>query len=73
MIHRPLPEEFIRYARTDTHYLLYIYDRMKNDLLARVNGYKSLLMSVFSASNVVCAKVWLCVLLRCVEAYWELL
>lgn len=24
---RPLPEEMIKYAREDTHYLLYIYDR----------------------------------------------
>lgn len=26
---RPLPEELLLYARTDTHYLLYIYDRLK--------------------------------------------
>ena len=26
---RPLSEELMLYARTDTHYLLYIYDRLK--------------------------------------------
>ena len=26
---RPLPEELLQYARADTHYLLYIYDRLK--------------------------------------------
>ena len=30
---RPLTEEMLGYARTDTHYLLYIYDRLRNDLL----------------------------------------
>ena len=29
---RPLTEEMLTYAREDTHYLLYIYDRIKNDL-----------------------------------------
>ena len=26
---RPLPSEMMKYAREDTHYLLYIYDRLK--------------------------------------------
>ena len=30
---RPLPEEMQKYAREDTHYLLYIYDRIRIDLL----------------------------------------
>lgn len=30
---RPLPEEMFYYARSDTHYLLYIYDMMRNELL----------------------------------------
>ncbi|CAM8877295.1 unnamed protein product [Rhodiola kirilowii] len=29
---RPLPEEMIRYAREDTHYLLYIYDLLRIEL-----------------------------------------
>ncbi|KAI8913114.1 ribonuclease H-like domain-containing protein [Powellomyces hirtus] len=30
---RPLPTELMKYARSDTHFLLYIYDRMRNELL----------------------------------------
>jgi len=30
---RPLPAELIDYARSDTHYLLYIYDQLRNMLL----------------------------------------
>jgi len=30
---RPLPQELLDYARSDTHYLLYIYDNMRNELI----------------------------------------
>ncbi|KAI1636019.1 ribonuclease H-like domain-containing protein [Biscogniauxia mediterranea] len=30
---RPIPEEMFYYARSDTHYLLYIYDMLRNKLL----------------------------------------
>ena len=30
---RPLPAEMLKYAREDTHYLLPIYDRLKNELI----------------------------------------
>lgn len=30
---RPIPTEMLYYARSDTHYLLYIYDRVRNDLV----------------------------------------
>ncbi|KAG0041988.1 exosome nuclease subunit [Gryganskiella cystojenkinii] len=30
---RPLPKDMLAYARADTHFLLYIYDRMRNALL----------------------------------------
>ncbi|KAI1075169.1 ribonuclease H-like domain-containing protein [Whalleya microplaca] len=30
---RPLPEEMFYYARSDTHFLLYVYDNMRNELL----------------------------------------
>lgn len=30
---RPVPSEMIEYARADTHYLLYIYDRFRNMLI----------------------------------------
>ncbi|KAJ1666760.1 exosome nuclease subunit [Coemansia sp. RSA 1813] len=32
---RPLPLEMITYARADTHFLLYVYDRLRNELLLR--------------------------------------
>ena len=32
---RPLPEDMLKYARMDTHYLLYIYDRLKVCCTAR--------------------------------------
>ncbi|KAJ2780954.1 exosome nuclease subunit [Coemansia javaensis] len=32
---RPVPDEMMRYARADTHFLLYVYDRMRNELLDR--------------------------------------
>ena len=32
---RPLPEHLVEYARADTHFLLYIYDRLKIDLSSR--------------------------------------
>ncbi|KAF9468748.1 hypothetical protein BDZ94DRAFT_1304497 [Collybia nuda] len=32
---RPLPKEMLEYARSDTHFLLYIYDNLRNALLDR--------------------------------------
>ncbi|RIA84747.1 ribonuclease H-like domain-containing protein [Glomus cerebriforme] len=32
---RPIPTEMLNYARSDTHYLLYIYDRMRNELITK--------------------------------------
>lgn len=34
---RPLPSEMFDYARSDTHFLLYIYDNMRNELVERSN------------------------------------
>ncbi|KXL43744.1 MAG: hypothetical protein FE78DRAFT_81504 [Acidomyces sp. 'richmondensis'] len=34
---RPLPQELVDYARSDTHYLLYIYDHMRNELISKSN------------------------------------
>lgn len=53
---RPLPEEMIMYAQQDTHFLLYIYDRMKNDLLTKGNAAQNLLRAVISKSSAVCLK-----------------
>lgn len=32
---RPLPTEMFEYARSDTHFLLYIYDNMRNELIQK--------------------------------------
>lgn len=31
----------VKYARQDTHYLLYIYDRLRNDIKAKAKNDKS--------------------------------
>ncbi|PSN43819.1 Exosome component 10 [Blattella germanica] len=53
---RPLPEELIAYARDDTHYLLYIYDMMKNALLDAANGQDNILSSLYQISTELCKK-----------------
>ncbi|KAJ4293007.1 exosome nuclease subunit [Collariella sp. IMI 366227] len=35
---RPLPKEMFYYAQSDTHYLLYIYDMLRNELAALKNS-----------------------------------
>jgi exosome complex exonuclease RRP6 len=35
---RPLEDEMLKYARQDTHYLLYVYDRMTVELLEKGNA-----------------------------------
>uniref|UniRef100_A0A182JDM0 Exosome complex component 10 homolog n=1 Tax=Anopheles atroparvus TaxID=41427 RepID=A0A182JDM0_ANOAO len=48
---RPLPDTFIEYARKDTHYLLYICDRLRNELLEKG---ESLLRTVYDKSTFLC-------------------
>jgi exosome complex exonuclease RRP6 len=47
---RPLPAEMLKYARMDTHYLLYIYDRMRNEVLSRSPDTKQLMQVVLQRS-----------------------
>lgn len=54
---RPLKPELIKYAREDTHHLLYIYDRMRNDLIAKSNASLNLLRTVYERSKFICLKV----------------
>ncbi|KFD54978.1 hypothetical protein M513_04160 [Trichuris suis] len=51
---RPLPDELVKYAREDTHYLLYCYDQLSIDLLNAENAEKKLLRLVFERSRDVC-------------------
>ncbi|XP_013876478.1 exosome complex component 10 [Austrofundulus limnaeus] len=48
---RPLPDEMIQYARTDTHYLLYIYDCVRVQLLDSHHGQPGLLQCVWNKSK----------------------
>lgn len=59
----------MKYAREDTHYLTYIYHRMKQELLARGNDQKNLLLSVLQRSTEICAKVQclVCILSKLVQ------
>ena len=47
----------LRYAREDTHYLLYVYDVMRNQLINGGNEMKNLLRSVYSKSKIICGSV----------------
>lgn len=53
---RPLPDELIDYARQDTHYLPYIYDLLRQELLNKANGKTNLLLNVYKLSTDVCMK-----------------
>lgn len=59
MLLRPLPEEMIKYAQADTHYLLYVYDRLRADLFDAANGQPGLVQVVWSKSKDLCLKVHL--------------
>jgi len=46
----------LKYAREDTHYLLYVYDKLRTDLMARGNENNNLILSVFNRSKELCLK-----------------
>jgi len=48
---RPLPKEMTHYAREDTHSLLFIYDKLRNELIERGNAHANLLRSVWMRSR----------------------
>ncbi|KAG9510400.1 Exosome component 10 [Fragariocoptes setiger] len=59
---RPLPAGMLNYARSDTHYLLYIYDRLRNDILytlpedSKNVTPQAQLKSVYSKGREICLK-----------------
>ncbi|GAB1606032.1 exosome component 10-like [Argonauta hians] len=55
---RPLPDVLVNYAREDTHYLLYIYDCIKNELIENGNLTKNLVKAVLHRSVEICKKVY---------------
>jgi len=52
---RPLSQEMLTYAREDTHYLGYIFERMKQDLKMKANN-DDLLLAVWKSSQLTCLK-----------------
>ncbi|KAJ5103696.1 hypothetical protein N7532_004225 [Penicillium argentinense] len=48
---RPLTDEMFNYARSDTHYLLYIYDCLRNELIASSEPNNSLVDYVLEHSK----------------------
>ncbi|KAJ9693704.1 hypothetical protein PVL29_009586 [Vitis rotundifolia] len=57
---RPLPDEMLRYAREDTHYLLHIYDLMRTQLLsmAEPENSNALLLEVYKRSFDICMQLY---------------
>ncbi|KAI8329857.1 ribonuclease H-like domain-containing protein, partial [Chlamydoabsidia padenii] len=55
---RPLPQEMMDYARSDTHYLLYIYDQLREELLAGSGTNQNLLRAVLQRSALTSALVY---------------
>lgn len=53
---RPLPKEMLFYARSDTHSLLYVYDRLREELLA--HGGPVSVKEVFERSKATASKVY---------------
>ena len=61
---RPIPEEMLKYAREDTHYLLYIYDVLKyqlikcsnENIMISDNGLFNKLFKVIEKSNEIALK-----------------
>ncbi|XP_071875872.1 exosome component Rrp6 [Bombus fervidus] len=56
---RPLPEKLMKYAREDTHYLLYIKDLLKNSLIDVANGQINILKAVYDRSTEICKKTYI--------------
>ncbi|KAM0944123.1 putative ribonuclease D [Dioscorea sansibarensis] len=55
---RPLPDDMIKYAREDTHYLLYIYDLMRKELLKNSTDEKDFLAEVYERSYEICRQLY---------------
>ncbi|KAI9911246.1 hypothetical protein PsorP6_009070 [Peronosclerospora sorghi] len=56
---RPLEKEMIKYARQDTRYLLFIYDRLKKELVqAGRKSQQSLLFQTLQKSSKLCLHVY---------------
>ncbi|EPS43447.1 hypothetical protein H072_2568 [Dactylellina haptotyla CBS 200.50] len=48
---RPIPKDMLDYARSDTHFLLYIYDNMKNELITKSSPEEDKIDTVLNHSK----------------------
>ncbi|XP_077286716.1 exosome component Rrp6 [Arctopsyche grandis] len=55
---RPLSPELIEYARSDTHYLLFIWRQLRQELLKMGKGSPDRLLSAFQQSKLVSLKLY---------------
>ncbi|XP_042377230.1 protein RRP6-like 2 [Zingiber officinale] len=55
---RPIPDEMLKYAREDTHYLFFIYDQMKRRLLAESSDDNDLLLEVYKRTGEICMQLY---------------
>ncbi|XP_076640541.1 exosome component Rrp6 [Colletes latitarsis] len=55
---RPLPDELKKYAREDTHYLLYIKNILKNALIDIAGGQSNILKAVYDRSTDICKQIY---------------
>lgn len=73
---RPLPRDFIKYAREDTHYLLYIYDELRKKIIndAKDNNLDPIesLKSVLNKSKMISLKTYKKPVLKN-EAYYNVM
>jgi len=51
---RPLPSEMTYYARQDTRYLIFLYEKLKIQLLEKANQQDNLLRSAIQQSSILC-------------------
>jgi ribonuclease D len=55
---RPLPKEMEKYAIQDTHYLLYMYDRIRNELVSKSTEQNNYVLNVLNRSRQLCLQVY---------------
>ncbi|KAF3923394.1 hypothetical protein ABW21_db0205679 [Orbilia brochopaga] len=55
---RPIPQDMLDYARSDTHFLLYVYDNMRNELIEQSSADENKIEVVMQNSKETSAKTY---------------